>query len=408
MFLYENKMNTKTIYKDKYRQIVLFLAIFQSCGVRLFSGIGILLSLVIFFLCISSVRANLKYVLPVLFFFSLFLIIKGIAIPFIINCMLMVFNAFFLIEIYKRFSLAKDLYRVLQFLFVHAMIGFILSVIVPDSLWISIDATIPTQTLGYLFYRPSNAFLVGGIPRMLGLAWEPGCMQLFLNLLLFLKIKNKEKTKSLVWVMLAVILTGSTVGYLILMVNALFYVKSNNMKRLARTMWILIPLAILAYPFLEANIVSKMGISDDGGMNPSGIIRYRDFHVGLQCLLKHPMVGIDFSDIANNQYYQKYETQAIESIMGSANLWYKYHDFAAGGYTNGFFGVTMLWGVVGIYLIYNFIKSKVWKVNLGKDWVFMPLIFCLTFISEPITNTIIFYFIAFYNLCNKRLININT
>lgn len=400
-------MNSIFICKDRYRQIVLFLAIFQSCGIRLFSGIGVLLSIIIFLLCIGSVRPNLKYVLPILFFSLLFLIVKGMSVPFTINCILMIINAFFLIEIYRRFSLVRDLYIVLYFLFIQAMIGFVLAVIVPDSLWIDINATIPTQTLGFLFYRPSKGILFGEIYRMLGLAWEPGCMQLFLNLLLFLKIRNKEKIKSLIWVIVAVILTGSTVGYLILMVNALYYVKSNNMKTLVRTMWILIPLAVLVYPFLESNIVSKMGMSDDGAMNSSGVVRYRDFYVGLQCLLKHPVLGIDMSDLANNSLYQKYETQAIESITGSTNLWYQYFEYAAGGYTNGFFGTTMLWGLFGIYMIYNFIKSKIWRLNLGKDWIFMPLMFCLTFISEPITNTIIFYFIAFYNLYNKGYVNLN-
>lgn len=394
-------MILKALYEDRYRQTILFLSLFQTCGIRLFSGIGILLSLIIFFLCIKSVRPNLKYALPIVIVTSLFLIIKGMPFSFIINCEMIVFNAFLLIEIYKSNNFIKDLYKVLTFLFIHGLMCFVLAIVIPDDLWININGGIPTQTLGYLFYRPLNSMLIPGVYRLMGLAWEPGCMQLFLNLLLFLKIKNKEKTASLLWCILAVILTGSTVGYFILMVNALYYVKSNNMKKMLRTMWILFPFILLAFPFIETNIVSKMGMSESGSMNSSGVIRYRDFYVGLKCLINHLLTGIDMSNLTINPIYQKYEYEAIESITGSADVWYDCFDYTAGGYTNGLFTSTMLWGIGGIYLLYNFTKSRIWRKEIGSSWIYVPLIFCLTFISEPITNTVFFYFIAFFNLCEK-------
>lgn len=387
---------------ERYYQIILFLTIFQSCGIRLFQGIGILLSVILFMMMQRVSKLSISAMAFALLGF-LFLTIKNTPFAFTINVCAMLVNATLLIGVYQKRSFIDDLYKVLNVYFVQGMITFVLTIVVPAYMWKSVESgvTIPTLTIGYIFYAPADASLVGYIPRLMGLAWEPGCFQLLLNILIFLKISRGDSIKSIILVACCVVLTGSTAGYLVMSVNALYYFKSNNIKTLSKTMWLLIPLLILVYPFLEANITNKMMEGDSGNINVSGVIRYRDLITGLLCLRDHPLLGIDISDLANNPVYQSMELNAIAYVT-SPREWYQYFDYAVGGFTNGFFFVILLWGALGIYLLYGFFTNTIWKNHFGVHWYYLPLVFSLSLISEPITNTTFFYFLGLYNLISNK------
>lgn len=392
-------------YSDRYYQVILFLAIFQSFGIRLFQGVGITLSIVLFVLLLQVSKISAKAIF-LIFICFLFLMLKSTPIAYAINVCAIILNSTLLIQVYQNRSFINDLYYVLNFFYVQGFVTFVLTIIIPESFWVQMTSgvSIPTLSLGYLFYCPSNAPLVGPIKRLMGLAWEPGCFQMLLNIFLFIGINRGEKLKRLASISFLIVMTGSTVGYILFMLNMLYYFKRNNLKTLVKTMWVVLPVFILVFPFLHDNIVAKMMESDSGTINSSGIIRYRDFLTGLYSLFEHPILGLDISDLASNPEYQRLEYKAISAIIDPRG-WYNYLDYACGGFTNGYFYTTLLWGGFGIILLYWFVTNRLWRLSFGKDWYFIPLIIALSMTSEPISNTILFYFLALFNLFSFKYQN---
>lgn len=389
-------------YSDRYYQFILFLAIFQSCGIRLFQGVGITLSIILFGLLLQVTKISTKAIF-LIFLCFIFLLLKSTPIAFAINVCAIILNSTLLIQVYQRRSFIRDLYNVLKFFYIQGFVTFILTIIIPESYWVQMTSgvTIPTLSLGYLFYCPSDATLVGPIKRLMGLAWEPGCFQMLLNIFLFISINRGDMLKKIAPISFLIVMTGSTAGYIVFMLNMFFYFKKNNVRTLAKSIWIVLPVFILVLPFLQENIAGKMMESDTGVINSSGIIRYRDLISGIICLKEHPILGIDISELASNPVYQRIEYKSIAYVMDPRG-WYQYFDYACGGYTNGFFYTTLLWGVMGVFLVYGFLTNNIWKENFGKNWYYMPLIISLSMISEPISNTIFFYFLSLYNFISHK------
>ena len=96
----------------------------------------------------------------------------------------------------------------------------------------------------------------------------------------------------------------------------------------------------------------------------------------------------------------KWEEDAIYLILGKYT-WFDYFEPLAGGYTNGFMFVFMMWGVFGWLFYYSFIKCKLWKFCMKNYFIVIPLVFFLSMTSEPISNTSLFYFLSLYNYMNQ-------
>lgn len=387
---------------DKKSVLILFLFIFQMLGVRIFQGIGITLSIIIFLMLIGRVRLSGERPL-VVFFISmlcgLLQLCKGTDIAMTINISFQIVNAILLAYYYAERELVKDLSPAIKIFVTQALLALFVVTLLPES-YFKQEAGILGKHFYYVFYR-MNHYVLPGIPRLSGWAWEPGCLQMLLNLYLFLVIQDKSnKMKDLWWIVILIMATGSTSGYAILMLNFVVYGVSRSKSNFFLVLVFGLMVAILILPFIWDNISSKLMLGSDE-INTSGIIRYRDFYMGLICLRDYPLVGIDMTNPAINQIYQAIEHEAIGLTKANDN-WYQYFTVADGGYTNGLFGITMMWGVFGIYLLLKFAKCSLWKQFSVKYWYVVPTIIALSLISEPISNTAFFWFLCIYDVVNKK------
>lgn len=324
---------------------------------------------------------------------------KGSAYSATINVVIQICNAILLAYYYSNRNLVQDLYPALKIYVLHALISLFVVSLLPESVF-SVGANILGKHLCYVFYR-INSDVIPSVPRLSGLAWEPGCLQLLLNVYLFLIIQDEtKKIKDFWWVFILILATGSTSGYAIMLLNLIVY----GLSRARSNFLIVVSLALLfvvsVLPFMWDNIAGKLMLGTES-VDTSGVMRYRDFYTGLYCLRDYPILGIDMTtDPSTNHAYQTLEQQAISQAY--EGNWYQYFDFGDGGYTNGLFGMTMMWGLFGLYLLYRFVRCSLWRQFSTAYWHIVPLIFCLSLISEPISNTAFFWFFCIYDIVNKN------
>lgn len=94
---------------------------------------------------------------------------------------------------------------------------------------------------------------------------------------------------------------------------------------------------ILFIPILRENAVNKMG-----GKDTSGVVRFRDFIVGIELIKEKPIIGhgqFTTEYLMSKDYVSKIESGLFskEYIKASGDM--------GGGYTNGLLGLIVWYGV---------------------------------------------------------------
>ena len=400
-------------YNNKKTVLLFFLFLFQMLGIRFFQGWGIILTFIIFLILLTSIkltsqRVLITFGLAIIAF--LFQWCKGSPLNYCILLSLYIFDACFMVFYTQKRDVRDDFKTALKIFLIQAFLSVIVYIIIPKSfMWVPITDGVHNLTFLYIFYyMPHSVF--GSIPRLSGWAWEPGCMQMLINLYLVFLVFDNAKIKELLIPSILLVLTGSSAGYAIYVLVLLFYF----LKRGTRNFFLYIPIIILIsctlLPFLWSNVAEKISLGKDAVVNTSGAIRIRDLYTGIEVVKNYPLLGIDISDLANSNVYQKIEDNALNKIPGiDSSFWHSYFDYAAGGYTNGFFYMHMLWGILGILLLVSFVKCKLWKQWFdSRYYVLFPIVILLTMVSSPLSNTTLFLYFCLYNfLKSKQHVNIN-
>lgn len=393
-------------YNDKQTVIILFLFVFQMLGLRLFSGIGFILNIVLFCLMIRKTKLNhkkRKIILLLSLGASLFQFLKGSPIPYCILVAMYVTNALLLVYYSEKHEIRNNFKAALKIFVIQAFLSIIVYIVIPKGLFFDLNWSnmLQDKTFMFLFYyitRPSNIIPVVNLPRINGWAWEPGCLQLLVNLFICFEVFDKAKIKSLIIPSIVLFTTASTSGYIVWGVNMLLLALLSNTRKMIKMIPVFFILTISVLPFMIDNIVDKLSIGTET-VNSSGAIRMRDFYTGIETIKEYPLFGIDTSDLANSPQYQRLEDAGLDKIANISSNWHKYFDYAAGGYCNGFFTIHMLWGVLGLFFLYWFITCRLWKKwSYGRYWFVFPLIISLSLVSEPISNTSFFMFFCLYNI----------
>ena len=332
------------------QRTILFLMIFQSIGLRLFQGIGITLLIIIFILALPKARFS-KVLKPYLIIEAVYLVLsvlKGIEVKSIIINSAAIFDACLFISMYRDFhSLVDDLYAVLRIYCLQAFISIPVFLLVPESALKILNndgMMITPRTFAYLFYYPMEKSILG-FPRISGWCWEPGTFQLVANMFLLLKIIRRDSIKSMAWVVFVILSTFSTLAYFCLLLNIVAAIW--NSKRRAMMTFVILLSVPLASGIFMTNISEKLG--DD---NTSGLIRKRDIFIGMQIVKENPILGYDTDKLETSRDATKLEDKfwATNSNLPS---WTQYSGYFAGGYTNGFFGALMSYGlIIGLFLFY--------------------------------------------------------
>ncbi len=385
---------------DSYARVAaLLLLIIQSIGIRFASGQGILLSFVILFLSANGLtRFSSKDILYMLAPIALFSFSKIVNPHFDTSALifqsLLVVCAYVVLKNYRSAEqLTDDFYIVLQLIAYHAIIGYLLFMLSPDSFQNSNFSGMPYRTLYNLFFIAYGS--EGDGFRNCGVCWEPGLLQLVLNLLLFLSIQRKAHFFQLLIIALAIVSTLSTAGFIIIGLNVLYFLIQN---RNTKNGWIFIvgTLSLLFFfsAFFLSNITDKLGET-----NTSGVIRSRDFRIGIELIKEKPVIG-------HGKFTSRYIVSQGFSDEIEAELFTKefleLNGDMPGGFTNGFLALFAWFGIpFGIVALIMLFNNNVIKAKFYERVIFM-LIIIFTLVSEPVTDTTLFFLLVFSAVAIKR------
>lgn len=380
--------------------LALFLLILQSGGIRFFDGQGTLLFIPILVSRISKVHfhpKDLKRIFIVLVFLLSNLLLNGayFLTSFLFQFILFIESYIVLIS-YRRLGreyLLKDFENVLKFIFIHSSIGYLIFILAP-SLFNPINLSgYPYRTFMNLFYVADHG---SGLARNTGIMWEPGVLQLMLNLLLFFWIREKKHLIYIILLVAAVFTTFSTTGFILLILNFIFYIHVNQ-KQKVRLLILIFLSFFMTLPFItiQENILAKFDSN-----NTSALVRLRDAKIGFELIQKKPFMG-------HGQFDSKYLINELSTLEAEKNVfsneYLEKHGLMSGGYTNGFLMVICWYGIPFSALIYwlSFKNYFIEEQMIGRT-IFM-FILILTFFSEPLTNTAFFFlFPLSYLIFNKN------
>ena len=223
-----------------------------------------------------------------------------------------------------------------------------------------------------------------GFPRISGWCWEPGTFQLVANMFLLLKIIRKDSIKSMIWVVVLILATFSTLAYVCLLLNIVAAIW--NGKRKALMTFIVVVSLPLASGIVMTNFSEKF--AED---NTSGLIRKRDIYVGMQVMKDHPLIGYNVSDLEETQYGRN-----LEDIYWATTILMNYTQdnkiYYAGGYTNGFFTALMTYGLfIGLFLFYCIYRAPLFENKKSRLCVLVFWIMSLQ--SEPVSMSCSFFYL---------------
>lgn len=144
----------------------------------------------------------------------------------------------------------------------------------------------------YMLYEP----LV--FPRIMGLFFEPGVNQIYLNLLLYISLFQRPNRKYSALATIAVLSTASTTGYLVLAIIWLAYIWVNWWHISLKYRLVVLLLNLLIIPLTLSNVSNKFHGSGKGSFEARNV----DLTIGLKILYNNPIFGIGFN---YDKYYQQ-------------------------------------------------------------------------------------------------------
>ena len=188
------------------------------------------------------------------------------------------------------------LHIVLKLILVHAFFNFLAYFILKNNLsTISSDNQEYATFINLFFYMPERGIVnIFGLEfcRNQGLFWEPGILQVFLNILFFLEAFVIKKSKSLLLLTAFVILTTySTTGLALLLLQVAVYIQ-NEFKRNKLLIPFVLIFAIPVYFVFSINVDEKI----QGEKEASFQKRLFDLTQPLFIALEHPLTGIGLDD----------------------------------------------------------------------------------------------------------------
>ena len=294
-------------------------------------------------------------------------------------------------------------YFVLKIIALHAAVNFILYFFIQNNLSdvISRDKDV-YKTFFHIFYYMPEKSVVSifnfEFCRNQGLFWEPGILQIYLNMLFFLEAFVFKKSKLLLLLASVLIITTySTTGLILLLFQSFFYFKSSfkNKKVLAP---ILIILLIPIYLVLSTNVKEKIS----GEREASFQKRMFDFTQPFFIALDYPLTGIGLDLVQFQKKRQEFyiSSNRLQKINSSLGVQAKFETTEKGSSNSIMFLLACTGFPTTIILLYMFYKQKIIK---SKRYIWLILL-TLSVISEPLLlRPFFFLFIisGFVNIFTK-------
>ncbi len=207
-----------------------------------------------------------------------------------------IFSAMYYYRNENKKLFIDHLYFVLKLILIHSLISFFIYPLIKPFIFEISNSRYDCYTFLNLFFylKNTHSLSVVGIDfvRNQGIFWEPGVLQIFLNLLLFIIAFIKKKKGLLFWItVLAILTTFSTTGLVVMFIQLLLSFGSEVKKNI-----FFLPFTILSI-FLLYNITKK-NVSDKlhGSGQYSFQARLFDLVQPFYMVSQNPMTGVGLDD----------------------------------------------------------------------------------------------------------------
>jgi len=296
------------------------------------------------------------------------------------------FGATFLIH---KNNFSQSFLTVLYIIQIHALLSFIFSIFFEEYLQsFLLHGEKLYDTFYYIFFYRIEASRTSfyGIQfiRNLGLFWEPGILQIFLNLLLYYQLFEKKTPKvKIVLTLFLIITTYSTTGYLIMLL--LIAYKYKSILSLKHFPYLLISFTftlILFFPIISYHFENKVL----GEKVMSTTVRVFDAIQSIKIIADYPITGIGLTW----ELYEKLQL-SYKEVFGLVVI-------DVQGNTNSILSTIILFGLPTGFL---FILALYFQDLIGskyKQFIFILLLICLN--SEPLLLRPFFMLLIFNGMVN--------
>lgn len=269
------------------------------------------------------------------------------------------------------------------FFFMLQLLGITLPSIIPSEQKSSLGIytiSIPSE---YSNYRLRNS----------GMFWEPGAYAGYINLAFMLYVNNlgelfKKYRAKVVILLIALLTTLSTTGYICLGIIFVFYVMESHVGKSAKVilLFITILFAVVLFnslDFLGEKVVSQMETTSELSYDSNEHSRFGSILVDWFYIQLHPIFGNGFSLSTRYAYHLQF-----------------YDEDTLLGFGNGFTGIIGTLGIPFMLLyLYSFYKNR----TLVK-WGFMTGFVILALQGEQYMNYPLFIMLPFINYAGFRTI----
>jgi hypothetical protein len=372
---------------------VTFLMMMASGGVDIIKPIFLNLLSLLLLLTINtrvSKKSTLILGIIVTVIIANLIITKSVNIPTsYINILLYIFIGFFYINSFSSLDSFIDcLIKVLKIICVYTILSFFIQLIFSKNLvYIQEIDSVTFKNIFYFHWRT-----YGGFYRLQGIFWEPGILQIYMNLLVYLMIFYKEKSiLSVSPVIFIIIFSFSTTGIFVLFILLAYkLIKLSNLKL---STIIFFPL-YLALIFLFAQFALK-NINDKVFGDSSGSFNGRSYDalVGIEIFNSNPFFGIGFD---RDRYIQHASNSNLNFLLLSED------EKENRGSTNGLIDALAKGGLVFISLVLYLIYRL--KFNFPNSSVLISVILFSLF-SQPLLLTPFFISVLFWHQLPKLIDN---
>ena len=297
----------------------------------------------------------------------------------------------------KKELFVEVLEKVLYLILIHSFINYILVLfhlyIIPLPFESLSDKQSSVKTLYYIFnyYQPISSFNgVFGLPRNNGLFWEPGVLQIYLNLYLYVKLflKNESLSKYTAFGIFSVFITQSTTGLIIMSIILFSKYFRLNKKNIVYILLLLLLFIYFIYPFIAEKLFGeKVG---------SGLVRLSDMYIAYKVFMDNFLFGYGFEYYTQEVYTNLY-IQYMYDLMNNLNIPISIINEIVRkkvGSTHDYLKIGAVYGVF-IFFIFNYGWYNLAKQYSNSGYLFLFII--ILFISmEPVGTSPFNVFLAMY------------
>jgi len=273
---------------------------------------------------------------------------------------------------------------ILKMIFLHALVNFIAYFFVNDQLFEISSEYYSCKTYNYLFYYASDEINLSvmnlfGVEfcRNQGLFWEPGVLQIYLNLFFFLQAFILKQNRWLFLIGFVILGTYSTTGILILIGQLVYlFIQRFNENKLF--------LPIIFLSFIPIYFVFSINVEEKlrGNRVFSFQKRLFDFTQPLFIAASHPLtgVGLDLDQFQKLRYEFYIDNESLELINETLGVSLKAAGTSAGSANSITFLIAAMGFPTGILFVFMFLRQKI--IN-DHRFIFYFIVFA-SVMAEPL------------------------